>query len=275
MPFVLFQKKYFSAGAWSDPGLVRADNQDSYGCFAGSGVFAVSDGMGGGEGGARAARFVTDSLQRAARTPVRNPAVVAELAYLANAQIIEYASQHHLRNMGATVVSMVLSAFKPREAVIFHGGDSRCYRLRKGSLKQMTGDHTVASAMGIPEEKLAKHLRGVLTNAAGCGASFFVETQEIELADRDVYLLCSDGVARQLAEPEIRKILMRDEPAEARAKALVDLSLEKGGVDNATAVVVAFDRIPEASPDVRQEEASLPERAEWENEENDVTPPTE
>jgi protein phosphatase len=102
-----------------------------------------------------------------------------------------------------------------------------------------------------------------------------VETQEIELADRDVYLLCSDGVARQLAESEIRKILMRDESAEARAKALVDLSLEKGGVDNATAVVVAFDRIPEASSDVRQEEAGVPEHAEWENEGNDVTPPTE
>ena len=277
MPFVLFQKKYFTAGACSDPGLVRTENQDSYCCFTNSGVFAVADGMGGGEGGARAARFVTDHLQRAALAPLKTPAAAAELAYQANTRILEYASQHHLRGMGSTVVAMTLSAFRPREAIVFHAGDSRCYRLRKNSLEQLTGDHTVAAAMGIPEEKLAKHLRGVLTNAAGCGTNFFVETQDIELADGDVYLLCSDGVARQVAESTIRKILaQRDKSVEDRAKALVDASLKAGGVDNATALVIAFGAIPEASPDVRQEEAACPDRAEWENEgDSDVTPPTE
>ena len=219
----------------------------------------------------------TDHLQRAALAPLKTPAAAAELAYQANARIMEYASQHHLRGMGSTVVAMTLSAFRPREAVVFHAGDSRCYRLRKNALEQLTGDHTVAAAMGIPEEKLAKHLRGVLTNAAGCDTNFFVETQDIELADGDVYLLCSDGVARQVAESAIRKILaQRDESAEARATALVDASLKAGGVDNATALVIAFGAIPDASPEVRAEEAACPDRAEWENEgDSDVTPPTE
>lgn len=276
MPFVLFRQKYFTAGVWSDPGLVRAENQDAYCCFAGSGVFAVSDGMGGGEGGARAARFVADHLQRAALAPVRDPASAAELAYQANSHILEYAERHHLRGMGATVVAMILSAFHPRKAALFHAGDSRGYRLRQNTLEQLTGDHTVAAAIGIPEEKLAGHLRGVLTNAAGCGTSFFTETRELELADGDVYLLCSDGVARQVAESEIRKILARNDPAEDRAKALVDASLKAGGIDNATALVIAFDAIPDPSPEVLREEAACPERAAWENgKEDDVTPPTE
>lgn len=276
MPFLLFRKKYFTAGAWSDQGLVRSENQDAYCCFANSGIFAVSDGMGGGEGGARAARFVTDNLQRASSAPVKDPAAVAELAYQANTQIMEYAARHHLRGMGATVVALVLSAFRPREAMIFHAGDSRCYRLRKNALEQLTCDHTVASAMGIPEERLASHLRGVLTNAEGCGTNFFVETQETELADRDVYLLCSDGVARQVPETEIRKILARNISAEDRAKALVEASLKAGGIDNATAVVIAFDTIPKPTPDIREEEDACPDRAEWENEgDDDATPPTE
>lgn len=276
MPFTLFRKNYFSAGSCTDPGLVRSENQDSYCCFGGSGVFAVSDGMGGGEGGGRASRIITGCLQKAALAPLKDPAAAAELIYQANTEIIEYAAKHHLRGMGATVVTLMLSAFRPHEALLFHAGDSRCYRLRKNQLQQLTTDHSVASAMGIPEEQLAKHLRGVLTNAVGIGPNFFLETQEVDLRDRDVFLLCSDGVARQVPETEIRRILAQDLPAEGRAKELVAASLKGGGADNATALVVAFDALPEPTPDVTEEEAACPEHAAWEKEENnDVTPPTE
>ena len=276
MPFTLFQKNYFTAGACTDPGLLRSENQDSYCCFAGSGIFAVSDGMGGGEGGGRAARIVTGCLQKAALAPVKDPVAASELIYQANTEIVEYAAGHHLRGMGATAVALMLAAFEPRRAMIFHAGDSRCYRLRKNTLQQLTTDHSVSSAMGIPEEQLARHLRGVLTNAAGLGAGFFLETQEVELRDRDVFLLCSDGVARQVPEADIRRILAQEIPAAERARELVDASLRCGGADNATALVVVFGRIPEATPDVAAEAASCPEHANWEQEvDNDVTPPTE
>ena len=273
-PFTLFRKKYFHAGACTDPGRVRRDNQDSYLCCGNGGLFLVSDGMGGGEGGDRASRIVVQTLGKAALTPLKNLSGIVDLAYQANQEILNFASEHHLRGMGATLVGIILAPFQPTQGMLFFAGDSPCFRLRDHLLTRLTTDHTVASAMGIPEEQLAKHLQGVLTNAAGCGANFFLETQPLEIHSQDQYLLCSDGISRQLSEPEIKTILTGGTSAEEKARALVDAALNHGGPDNATAVVLTFDSLPEITPDVRLEEEECPDFPKIKKEEEDVTPPT-
>ncbi|MBQ9502623.1 MAG: serine/threonine-protein phosphatase [Lentisphaeria bacterium] len=276
MAFALFRNKYFSAGAFTSVGLVRKENQDSYLCLASGGIFAVSDGMGGGEGGARASAIVVQKLAQAALVPLKDPANVERFVHRANREIRDFASANHLRGMGATVVGLVLSPFDPGAGVIFSAGDSRCYRLRKKKLEQLTSDHTVAAAMGIPEEQLAGHLRGVLTNAVGCGNGFFVESHPADLCADDVYLLCSDGVARQVPEAEIRRILgLTDVSASDRARMLVQASLRFGGADNATAVVVTLGPLPEITDDVLAEQAACPDQPDDDEEERDVTPATE
>lgn len=71
MPYLLFQKKYFNAGACTDTGLVRGENQDSYRCLSSSGLFVVSDGMGGGDGGERASAIVVQTLEKAVVSPLK------------------------------------------------------------------------------------------------------------------------------------------------------------------------------------------------------------
>ncbi len=274
MPFLLFQKKYFHAGACTDTGLARRENQDSYRCLSSSGLFVVSDGMGGGDGGERASSIVVQTLAKAAVSPLKNLSAMVKFSYQANAEIRKFAAANCMRGMGATIVGIVLSPFQPAHAMLFSAGDSRCYRLRKKALELLTTDHTIASAMGVAEEKLARHLQGVLTNVAGCGPKFFLETQNLELMDNDLYLLCSDGVSRQLAEPEIQRILSSASTPEQKAEELIAASLEHGGIDNATAIVIAFGKLPEITPDVSREEAETPAPPD-EEEENDVTPPTE
>ena len=275
MAFELFKKQYFSAGACTDPGSVRPDNPDSYRCCPGSGFFVVSDGMGGGEGGGRASAMVVRYLAKAALTPLKELSAVVRAAYRANAEIARFSADNNLRGMGATLVGMLLSPFDPGTALLFSAGDSRCYRLRGNKLDQLTRDHTIATAMGMPEEKLAKHLQGVLTNAAGCGAGFFVEEQNLEIAAHDRYLLCSDGIYRQLSEAGIREILSSGAPTGEKAKALVASSLKHGGIDNATAIVVEFGELPEITEEVRREEAECPEVSEEDGTDDDgVTPPT-
>lgn len=274
MAFNLFGKKYFSAGAATDAGKLRKDNQDSFLCRSDSGVFAVSDGMGGGEGGERASRLVVLHLEKSARTPLRDLSRATDFAHDANRAILAEAAEHHLRGMGATVIALLLSPFHPEQALLFHAGDSRCYRLRENTLRQLSADHTIAAAMGVPEEKLARNLRGVLTNAAGCGAGFFVETQKLEIRSGDCYLLCSDGVSRQIPEQEIKRILSSDSAPGEKARMLVETSLEYGGSDNATAVVVVFSTLPEPADDVRLEEEQCPDTPSGE-ETDDATPPTQ
>ena len=275
MPFLLFQKKYFQAGAHTDTGLVRRENQDSYRCLPSGGLFVVSDGMGGGDGGERASAIVVRTLAKAGRTPLKNLSTMVKFSHQANAEIQNFAAANHLRGMGATIVGMVLSPFRPTLAMLFSAGDSRCYRLRRKRLELLTTDHTIASAMGVAEAKLARHLQGVLTNVAGCGPKFFLETRDLELMDHDLYLLCSDGVSRQLSESEIKQIVSSSAEPEQKAKDLIAASLDHGGIDNATAVVIAFGEIPEITPDISREEAETPAPPDEEEENDDVTPPTE
>ena len=61
MSYTLFAKKYFTAGAATHTGLVRHENQDAWCCMPGAGLFAVSDGMGGGDGG-----YASEEARRAA-----------------------------------------------------------------------------------------------------------------------------------------------------------------------------------------------------------------
>ncbi len=274
MPYLLFQKKYFSAGAYTDTGLVRRENQDSYRCLSSSGLFVVSDGMGGGDGGERASAIVVQTLAKAVVSPLKNLSAMVRYSYQANTEIQNFAAANNMRGMGATIVGMVLSPFQPDLAMLFSAGDSRCYRLRKKALELLSTDHTIASAMGVAEEKLAKHLQGVLTNVAGCGPKFFLETQDLILMSHDLYLLCSDGVSRQLSEQEIKQILSSSSAPEQKAKDLIAASLKHGGTDNATAIVIAFGELPEITPDVSREEADTPDPPDGE-EDDDVTPPTE
>ena len=259
MPFLLFQKKYFAGGAATSRGLVRKDNQDSYSCIDASGIFAVSDGMGGGDAGDLASAIVIRSLEPAAHHPMKDLSSAEELMHHANREICEYALKYHMHGMGATVVGILLDPFHPGKAILFFAGDSRCYRLRDHALEQLSNDHSIAASMGIPEEKLAKRLQCVLTNAVGCGPRFFLETHELELRSGDSFLLCSDGVFRQVSKDEIREIMEADISASRKAKELVDAADRHGGRDNATAVVVSFSELPEITPEIRQEEADCPD----------------
>ena len=274
MSFLLFSQKYFRAGADTHCGLKRTENQDAYRCLPARGLFVVADGMGGGEGGSRAAKMVVGVLERAVTAPMRHLSGITRFAHQANAEIRDYAGEHNLRGMGATIVGILLNAFQPDKGMLFSAGDSRGYRLRNGILTQLTTDHTIASAMGVGEETLSRHLQGILTNVAGCGASFFLETRELDLCAGDVYLLCSDGISRQVPGAEIKRILGSTETPTARSHALVEASLKAGGVDNATAIVLEIDAIPEITSDVAEEEAKCPEEP-AEGSGDDATPPTE
>ena len=97
MPFLLFSKKYFRAGAETDCGLKRTENQDAYRCLPARGLFIVSDGMGGGEGGRRAAEMVVRILEQAVAAPMKHLSGITKFAHQANAEIRDYAKEHHLR----------------------------------------------------------------------------------------------------------------------------------------------------------------------------------
>jgi serine/threonine protein phosphatase PrpC len=215
-------------------GRIRDENQDAFVERADDGLWLVADGMGGHQGGGLASQLIA---ARAAGVPKASDVTV--LARDVAAAVIAANDELRRRGVaqpgfdgGSTVVALCI---RGGEGVALWAGDSRLYRLRGGELAQLTCDHSVGEEAGSTISEA--HM---LTRAVG-GADL-LELAELRLEVRigDRYLLCSDGLYGDLSAQEIGALLATPDCA-AAARDLIELALERGGADNATAVVVASD----------------------------------
>lgn len=147
-----------TAVAHTDKGLRRRHNEDSYLALEEEGVFLVADGMGGHLAGEVASQLAAQTVSEVFKTrgfPDKLEegihARASELVHAveaANAAVHEKSlSDGNLHGMGTTMVAARFSRSK-RRAYVANVGDSRCYRLRGGELKQLTVDHTIGAATG-------------------------------------------------------------------------------------------------------------------------------
>jgi protein phosphatase len=140
---------------------------------------------------------------------------------------------------GATTLTMVAAVW-PR-AYLVQVGDSRCYRLRDGTLERMSQDQTMAQALverGALSPADAEHspLRNMLASALG-GSEARPMTASTDIRWDDVMLLCTDGLTKHVSESEIEAELAANAAAEASCRRLVDRALERGGTDNVTVLI--------------------------------------
>ena len=139
---------------------------------------------------------------------------------------------------------------------LFHVGDSRAYLVRRGRLRRLTHDHTLAQAMAdsglIGAEEVASHrLRHVLTNVIGGEDGLVhVEMTQLKLFDGDRILLCTDGLTEMVEEAQIAEVLCQTENSQPTCEALIDLALKQGGRDNVTVLVARYS-IPERADEER------------------------
>ena len=144
------------------------------------------------------------------------------------------------KGMGATVVA--IQFFADRVSVA-HVGDSRAYRLRGEEFLQLTDDHSLV-AQQVREGRMteaeaeASPLKNVLMRALGVDSAVEVEVDEDIALDGDTYLLCSDGLTRELSDGQIAAVITESQSAQAATDQLIDLANQAGGGDNITAVVV-------------------------------------
>ncbi len=244
-----------ATAAVSDVGRRRANNEDCVLRLDHVPLLAVADGMGGAEAGEVAsataiARLAGSSAEIADRVrAARDEAGLAELRacverafHDAHRDIIAVAEARGTPGMGTTlVVATILSD----RAVVWHVGDSRAYVLRQGTLYPLTADHSVAMLRyrrgEISEEEVRTHPdQHRLYQAVGCGPSLDVDISEVELADGDVLLLCSDGLSGPLTDARIASVLKEHEDAGAAGRALVDAANAAGGPDNVSVVLATM-----------------------------------
>jgi protein phosphatase len=253
----------------SDVGLQREHNEDSFVVLSEYDLFIVADGMGGHRAGDVASRLATDTIAEFFKStasedvtwPFHFDTSLSEEENrlltgirIANRQIYERsAKSREYRGMGTTVVGALFSPKKNR-MYIGHVGDSRCYRIRRGELRQMTRDHSLINdyLMAMPdltEEQKSELPKNVITRALGMQDQVMVDLQADEPVPGDVYLLCSDGLSGMIGDDEILDILLSTGDIGESCRRLVARANEHGGEDNITAVLVRIDDSPSPNQD--------------------------
>jgi protein phosphatase len=248
----------YAAAAISDRGRKRPSNEDAFGFSIEDGIYLVCDGMGGAAAGEVASSIAVDELlrllsdrdanKRANRGSAANDSdghvmpnrAVAAIA-AANQAIFTRAQRNtRLSGMGTTMVGLVL---EERRAWVLNVGDSRCYRSRKSSLEQITTDHSLVEEqvrMGrlSRAEALRSPFRNVITRALGTQARVTPDILDVEVESGDLFLLCSDGLTRELSDAQIAGLLRSDLPLEGMCIRLVEAAKKAGGHDNITCILV-------------------------------------
>jgi protein phosphatase len=244
--------------ARTSTGRVRNSNEDAFGYRPEHGIYVVCDGMGGAAGGEIASRMAVDTVLgrlSAEGDPRPGREKLHEAIAEANRVVLERAEREAgLYGMGTTLVALLLGevsepgvepSSEPTRVLIAHAGDSRCYLWRGGELKRMTQDHSLVDEqirLGTmtAEEGERSPFRSVITRAIGTQKSVTEDELEMDVEKGDVFLLCSDGLTREVSEDDIARVLGAGGDLERAAQTLVDLANEAGGRDNVTALLVGI-----------------------------------
>ena len=233
------------AGAATDTGLVRRNNQDHL--LVDETLFAVADGMGGHAAGEVASQVAIEALRGAFADSGGRPSgddLVAAV-HRANAAIFARAeADASLRGMGTTLTAAAVVTTDGEERLaIANVGDSRAYVFAHGDLTQLTEDHSVAEELlrtgQITPDEVDRHpQRHILTRALGIFPEVDVDLWEVLPYPGDRVLLCSDGLVREVTDDQIAAVLRRMADPGQAATELVARARSAGGSDNITVVVV-------------------------------------
>ena len=239
MKFAIFEASRQGGRQYNQDRLAYAYSRDAL-------LMVVADGMGGhfhGELAAQiAVQMLTDTFRRQA-----DPVLVAPLEFLhkgmfnAHRAINDYALAHRLAEFPRT--TCVACVVQDNRAYWAHCGDSRLYYFRSGKPLYRTRDHSLVQQLFerglIDAAQMATHPeRNKIYSCLGGENLPEVElSQEIDMHDNDVLLLCSDGLWGQLEIGEICAILDNYPVADAVPE-LMDHAELRGGKsgDNLSAI---------------------------------------
>ena len=234
------------SAAFTDIGRIRRQNEDRLMCDETLGLFGVADGVGGLPGGAEAAQCAVDHVLKLVRESTNPP----------DLELVTLETNHAVSQLGFKLsphfgigATLTYGIFREGKVRLSHVGDSRCYVLRGGDLECITIDHSVENEARARRAKgeliwVNEQHRNALTRCIGQTTPLEVDliTRQLEVGEK--YFFCSDGITRLLKEEEIAEHLSRDDQPADILQEIVELTNVRGGLDNATGVMVCIDQLP-------------------------------
>lgn len=231
----------------SHVGAVRSNNEDSF--LTAPPCWVVADGMGGHAHGDLASRAAVETFARLAGDGAAHARSVLDAVRDANAAVVSLRGDT-LSGTTLTGVAIVEVEGAGAHWMTFNVGDSRTYLWDGRRLEQQSVDHSavqelVASGV-IDAAEAARHpQRNVVTRALGAEDEVEPDVWLVPLRGRQSFLLCSDGLTKELDDDEIARIIVYHDQQTAREpdgpslpERLVGAAIAAGGRDNVTVVVV-------------------------------------
>lgn len=204
------------------------------------GLWVVADGMGGHNAGDVASNMIVQALAGVARQslPSAQLNTVEDSLRAVNEALYRESLDNQAGMSGSTIVALL--AFE-RHCLSIWAGDSRSYRSREGAFEQITRDHSEAQEMlDASGERLSEAMASnVITRAVGGSQELFLDIELRELRNHDRYLLCSDGLYKELSDADMGHHLTGNDP-EGACKALMKQALGGTCSDNVSVIVVQF-----------------------------------
>ena len=228
----------------TDTGHVRSKNEDSLLVLEDENIGIIADGMGGHHAGDFASQTITSNLSLFKQhASLDDSILLLEENILNSNAIIRKKSLKLGRN--ATIGSTVVCVYVWHNLLFtLWAGDSRLYRYRDGRLERLTEDHSYVEElvrMGKIDARDAEEhpAANVVLRAVGIDDQLRIDLEFFELQDEDIYIICSDGLYKDLEEAKIAPIIdTHPENMEELAQALLDASLAAGGTDNTSIITM-------------------------------------
>src|SRR5260370_31021150 len=230
----------FDVSSVTHAGKVRVRNEDSCLVRTDTGLWAVADGMGGHEAGDLASRILVESLNA-----IEQPEAALDLLeqcetqiFRANERIMDLSRARNGATIGTTAAVLLV---RDEHYACVWAGDSRVYLINSGAIKQLSRDHTEVEelvANGTLSRKDAENWpNNVITRAVGVAEDLELEIVSGPANPGDIFVICSDGLTKHLHHDQIL-LYAAGRNARAACEVMLELALERGGLDNQAVVVV-------------------------------------
>lgn len=243
-----FRKNYqYSSFGITDQGKVRDHNEDALLDKNQQAIWVVADGAGGHESGEVASTMIVEALAEIDQKHLLHRAaadVTQRLSYV-NSQLIQLSGGENSQQIIASTVCVLI--IRKNKCLCLWSGDSRIYLYRNKTLKLLSRDHNRVDefiAAGFDEAELENHsVAQQLVHAIGVTEPLFLDKQLYEIQENDLFLLCSDGLYKELTEVEIAQYLTQKTGVNKTVRSLINSALQRGARDNVTALAIEVSRL--------------------------------
>ncbi len=142
--------------------------------------------------------------------------------------------QSQIKGHVSTLSALIL---KSQTATIFHIGDTRIYRLRKGFFECLTTDHSIS----INQDTV------YLSRAMGMDNHLEMDFQQFDIEQGDFYFLSTDGVHDFVSPKEIHQEIENSTDLNESCLCIIDKALSNGSADNLSCQLVRVEALPDAN----------------------------